>query len=53
VSRALPIALEALALALAVAGVFGLAGPWWACLAAAVGLLLFVVVTDFETGAKR
>lgn len=53
VSRALPTILTALALCLVVAGVYGLAGPWWACLAAAPALLLFVVVTDFEGGAKK
>lgn len=51
-SRALPTVLTALALCLAVAGVYGLAGPWWACVAAAPALLLFVVVTDFEAGTK-
>lgn len=39
--RALPIVLTALGLGLGVAGVFGLAGPWWACLAAAFALFVF------------
>ena len=52
-SRALPNVLTVLALCFAVAGVYGLAGPWWACIAAAAGLVLFVLVTDFETEAKK
>lgn len=51
-NRALPIVLTALALALAVAGVAGLAGRWWACLAASAALLVFVVVTDFDGEQK-
>ncbi len=52
-SRALPIVLTVLALCFAVAGVYGLLGPWWACLAVAAGLVLLVLVTDFETEAQK
>lgn len=39
--RALPVTLTAAGLVFAVAGVFGLAGPWWACLAAALAMFVF------------